>query len=239
MTLPAWHIAMPLGGGAIHTIIDRQREQHDEEMHEADHRGRAGGHDLHRLREQAKAHQRIHHYALFAQHQRPGIGAHDIGRPEWQHRDQKRQPPPARGHPRRDDPGQRPGQQHRKHRDHQRGLQRDPDPAQERGIAEDTRVIAQVRARHQRAAVQMCEAHPDHRREGQHEEGRRPGQRRGDQRQPLPALLPLDAHLSAAACRSRGPASRCRWPHPAPDRAARAADRPPGRPTAGSPSAPR
>jgi hypothetical protein len=60
--------------------------------------------------------QRLVHHPVLPQHQKPGIGPHDIGRPERQHSHQQRQPLPAGGHPKGDDRGQRVGKDDRNRR---------------------------------------------------------------------------------------------------------------------------
>ena len=103
---------------------DRQRQQHDEEMHEADDRGDARVGELQRLGDQAGAGQRAVDDAVLRQHQQPGVGAHDIGGPERQDGQHQRQPLPALRHLFGEDPGEGIGEQHRDHGDDRRHLQR-------------------------------------------------------------------------------------------------------------------
>ena len=103
---------------------NRQRQQHDEEMHEADDGGAPRIGQLYRLRNKSDVHQRRIDNALLRQHQKPGIGAHHIGRPERQHRQHQRQPLPAFRDHKSQDPCKRIGQQHRNHGDHGRHLER-------------------------------------------------------------------------------------------------------------------
>ena len=102
---------------------DRQRQQHDEEMHEADRPWRAAcWRAAPARRTRPVAGQRAVDDAVLGQHQQPAVGAHDIGGPERQHRQHQRQPLPALRHLLGEDPGERIGEQHRDDGDDRRHL---------------------------------------------------------------------------------------------------------------------
>ena len=125
---------------------DREREQHDEEMHEADNRGGAGVGELHRLGEQPGPRQRAVDDAVFRQHEQPAVGAHHIGGPERQHGQHQRQPLQTLWDNLGQDPGEGVGEHHRDHRYRQGHFERIDHGAPVARIAEELPVVFKRRA---------------------------------------------------------------------------------------------
>jgi hypothetical protein len=219
--------------------VDRQRQQHDEEMDEADHRGETRVEAI----SSGSAIRPEPSSAWFTtpvlpEHQKPGVGPHDVGRPERQDRQQQRQPLPARGHPEGDDPGQRIGEETEITVTVSVISSEFDDSAPEvRLFGEDADVVAEVEAPDELAPVDRGEAHRDHHEETGRTKKAAVQRSAGATKAPAPAVVSASPRGPTEASRARGPASRCRARRRARVEAARGRGSRAAGPSAASPSA--